>query len=58
MTRVVSPASQCTGLTEAEVMAALADPNSGNPIAVEVARRIAAGLHPRQLFAGEAADRH
>jgi hypothetical protein len=40
MTRVVSPAPQFTGLTEAEVMAALADPNSGNPIAVEVARLI------------------
>jgi hypothetical protein len=40
MTRVVSPAPQFTGLTEAEVMAALDDPNSGNPIAVEVARLI------------------
>jgi hypothetical protein len=38
MTRVVAPAPQFTGLTEAEVMAALADPDPGNPIALEVAR--------------------
>jgi hypothetical protein len=40
MTRVVSPAPQFTGLTEAEVMAALDDPDPANPIAVEVARLI------------------
>jgi hypothetical protein len=40
MTRIVTPAPQFTGLSEAEVNAALADPNPGNPIAVEVARLI------------------
>jgi hypothetical protein len=40
MSRIVSPAPQFTSLTEAEVMAALADPEPGNPIAVEVARLI------------------
>jgi hypothetical protein len=40
MTRIVSPAPQFTSLTEAEVMAALNDPDPGNPIAVEVARLI------------------
>src|ERR1700681_2827346 len=40
MTRVISPAPQLTRLTEAEGMAALADPDPGNPIAVEVARLI------------------
>jgi hypothetical protein len=38
---VVFPAPQFTGLTEAEVMAALDDPDAANPIAVEVARLIA-----------------
>src|SRR5579883_1983854 len=37
---IVIPAPQFTGLTEAEVMAALSNPNPGNPIAVEVARLI------------------
>jgi len=37
MRQVVSPAPQFTGLTEAEAMAALDDPDPGNPIAVEVA---------------------
>ena len=41
MTQVVSPAPQFISLTEAEVMAALDDPNTANPIAVEVARLIA-----------------
>jgi hypothetical protein len=41
MTRVISPAPQFTGLTEAEVMAALDDPNPANPIAVEISRLIA-----------------
>jgi hypothetical protein len=40
MTRVVSPGPQFTRLTEAEVNAALKDPNPGNHIAVEVARLI------------------
>jgi hypothetical protein len=40
MTHVISPAPQFTSLTEAEVMAALADPDSGNPVAVEIARLI------------------
>jgi hypothetical protein len=40
MTNVVTPAPQFTALTEAEVMNALADPDPGNPIAVEVARLI------------------
>jgi hypothetical protein len=38
MTRVISPAPPFTGLTEAEVMAALDDPHPGNPVAVEIAR--------------------
>jgi hypothetical protein len=37
---IVSPAPQFTSLTEAEVMAALNDPDPGNPIAVELARLI------------------
>ncbi len=42
MTQVVSPvAPQFISLTEAEVLAALDDPNTANPIAVEVARLIA-----------------
>jgi hypothetical protein len=40
MTRIVTPAPQFTGLTEAKVMAALNDPDPGNPIAVEVTRLI------------------
>jgi hypothetical protein len=41
MTQVVSPvAPQFISLTEAEVLAALDDPNTANPIAVEVARLI------------------
>jgi hypothetical protein len=40
MTRIVSPAPHFTSLTEAEVMAALNDPDPGNPIAIEVARLI------------------
>lgn len=40
MTRIVSPAPQFINLTEAEVMAALNDPDPGNPIAVEVVRLI------------------
>jgi len=40
MTQVVSPAPQFISLTEAEVLAALDDPNAANPIAVEVARLI------------------
>ncbi len=40
MTRIITPAPQFTGLTEAEVMAALNDPNPGNPVAIEVARLI------------------
>lgn len=40
MTRIIYPAPQFTELTEAEVMVALADPDPGNPIAVEVARLI------------------
>jgi hypothetical protein len=40
MTRVISPAPQFTGLSEAEIMAALNDPDPRNPIAVEVARLI------------------
>jgi hypothetical protein len=40
MTRIITPAPQFAGLTEAEVMAALDDRNPGNPIAVEVARLI------------------
>jgi len=40
MTRIISPAPQFTSLTEAEVMAALADPDPGNPIAAEVARLV------------------
>ena len=40
MTRVVPPLLQFTGLTKAEVMTALNDPDPGNPIAVEVARLI------------------
>jgi hypothetical protein len=40
MTRIVTPASQFTGLTETEIMAALADSDPGNPVAVEVARLI------------------
>lgn len=40
MTRVGTPAPQFTSLTEAEVMAALNDPDPANPIAVEVARLI------------------
>ena len=40
MPRIITPAPQFTGLTEAETMAALNDPNPGNPIAVEVARLI------------------
>jgi hypothetical protein len=31
MTRVTSPAPQFTGLSEAEIMAALNDPDPGNP---------------------------
>jgi hypothetical protein len=73
MTQVVSPvAPQFISLTEAEVLAALDDPNTANPIAVEVARLIAGygenfRAHvqrlgyipdsPRQLLAGQAADR-
>ncbi len=42
MTQVVCPvAPQFISLTEAEVLAALDDPNTANPIAVEVARLIA-----------------
>lgn len=41
MTRIVPPAPQFASLTEAEIMAALNDPDPGNPIAVEVARLIA-----------------
>ena len=40
MTRVISPALQFTGLSEAEVMTALNDPDPGNPIGVIVARLI------------------
>lgn len=40
MTRIVSPAPQFTSLSEAEVMAAMQDPDPGNPIAAEVARLI------------------
>jgi hypothetical protein len=40
MTRVISPAPQFTSLSEAEIMTALNDPDTGNPIAVEVARLI------------------
>jgi hypothetical protein len=40
MTLIVAPAPQFTGLSEAEIMAALNDPDPGNPIAVEVARLI------------------
>ncbi len=40
MTRIVSPAPQFIGLTQAEVMAALNDQDPRNPIAVEVARLI------------------
>jgi hypothetical protein len=40
MTRVISPAAQFSGLSEAEIMAALNDPDPGNPVAVEVARII------------------
>jgi hypothetical protein len=36
----IFPATHFTSLTEAEVMAALDDPDPGNPIAVEVARLI------------------
>jgi hypothetical protein len=38
MPAIITPAQQFTGLSEAEIMAALNDP--GNPIAVEVARLI------------------
>ncbi len=38
MTRIISPAPQFASLTEAEVTAALDDPDPRNPIAVEVAR--------------------
>ena len=38
MTRIISPAPQFANLTEAEVTAALDDPDPRNPIAVEVAR--------------------
>ena len=41
MTGIVSPAPQFAALTEAEIMAALNDPDPGNPIALEVARLIA-----------------
>ncbi|HEX4228362.1 MAG TPA: hypothetical protein VHZ07_06810 [Bryobacteraceae bacterium] len=41
MTRIVSPAPQFTSLTEAEIAAAVNDPDPGNPIAVEVARLMA-----------------
>ena len=40
MTRIVTPAPQLTGLSEAEVMAALNDRDLANPIACEVARLI------------------
>jgi hypothetical protein len=40
MTRVILPSPRFSGLTEAEIMAALNDPDPGNPIAVEVARLI------------------
>ena len=36
----IFPATHFTSLTEAKVMAALDDPDPGNPIAVEVARLI------------------
>jgi hypothetical protein len=42
MIRVVSPGWQFTRLSEAEVMAALEDPNPGNAVAVEVARLVEA----------------
>ena len=40
MTRIITPHQQFSALSETEVMAALADPDPGNPIAVEVARLI------------------
>ena len=40
MPTIITPAPQFTGLSEAEIMAALNDPDPGNPIAVEVARLI------------------
>jgi hypothetical protein len=40
MTRIITPAPQFTGLSETEIMAALNDPDPGNPIAIEVARLI------------------
>lgn len=40
MPQLVQPLPQFTHLTEAEVMAALADPDPANPVACEVARLI------------------
>ena len=47
---IITPASQFTGLSEAEIMAALNDPDPANPIAVKVARFIEGyteSWHPR-----------
>ena len=40
MPTIITPAPQFTGLSKAEIMAALNDPDPDNPIAVEVARLI------------------
>ena len=40
MLTIITPAPQFTGLSEAEIVAELNDPDLGNPIAVEVARLI------------------
>jgi len=40
MPTIITPAPQFTGLSKAEIMAALNDPDPGNPISVEVARLI------------------
>lgn len=38
MTVIVEPRAEFRSLTEADIERALADPNPGNPIAVEIAR--------------------
>jgi hypothetical protein len=40
MPTIITPAPQFTGLSAAVIMAALNDPDPGNPIAVAVARLI------------------
>ncbi len=42
MTEIVAPKREFLSLTEAAVLAALADPDSANPIAVEIARLLTA----------------